>query len=51
MNDTLGKRIERIRLELGLNKTEFGRLFNTTGSLVKKWENDQVIPNESRLLE
>ncbi|MBR2130362.1 helix-turn-helix domain-containing protein [Aerococcus sp.] len=50
MNDTLGKRIERIRLELGLNKTEFGRLFNTTGSLVKKWENDQVIPNESRLL-
>ncbi|OFU49891.1 helix-turn-helix domain-containing protein [Aerococcus sp. HMSC10H05] len=50
MSETLGKRIESIRLELGLNKTEFGKLFNTTGSLVKKWENDQVVPNESRLL-
>ncbi|MFV8252834.1 helix-turn-helix domain-containing protein [Aerococcus viridans] len=49
MSNTLGKRIENIRLELGLNKTEFGKLFGTTGSLVKKWESDKVIPSESRL--
>lgn len=49
MSSTLGKRIENIRLELGLNKTEFGKLFGTTGSLVKKWESDKVVPNENRL--
>lgn len=49
MSNTLGKRIENIRLELGLNKTEFGKLFGTTGSLVKKWESDKVIPSENRL--
>ena len=34
----LGRKIRLIRLERGENKTEFGKLFNATGSLVNKWE-------------
>lgn len=45
----LGLRIESIRRNLGLNKTEFGKLFKATGSLVNKWETGQVIPNEERI--
>lgn len=34
-----------------MNKTEFGKLFGATGSLVNKWENHNVIPSEERLKE
>ena len=47
--NSLGERIKVIRLEKGMSKTEFGKLFETTGSLVNKWETGQVIPSESRL--
>ena len=46
---SVGERIKRIRLEKGMSKTEFGKLFETTGSLVNKWETGQVTPSESRL--
>ena len=46
----LAKNIENIRLSRGLNKAEFGKLFNTTGSLVGRWERGIVVPNETRLL-
>lgn len=49
MSESLSKKIRTIRQNLGLNKTEFGKLFGTTGSLVNKWENGQVIPSEERL--
>jgi transcriptional regulator with XRE-family HTH domain len=38
-------------MNLGMNKTEFGKLFNTTGSLVNKWENKGIIPSEKRVKE
>ena len=47
--ETLGDRIKSIRLRRGLNKTEFGKLFTTTGSLVNKWESNDVTPSEARL--
>ena len=46
---TTGERIKDIRLENGMSKTEFGKLFETTGSLVNKWETNQVTPTEKRL--
>lgn len=49
MSESLSKKIRIIRQDLGLNKTEFGKLFGTTGSLVNKWETGQVIPSEERL--
>ena len=48
---TTGERIRDIRLEKGMSKTEFGKLFETTGSLVNKWETNQVTPTEKRLKE
>lgn len=45
----LGKRIEAIRLNLGLNKKEFGALFDASGSLVSKWEKGAVTPAPERL--
>lgn len=48
---TTGERIKDIRLEKGMSKTEFGQLFETTGSLVNKWETNQVTPTEKRLKE
>lgn len=46
---TLGDRIQNIRLNKGMNKTEFGKLFDATGSLVNKWENHGVNPSEDRV--
>ena len=48
---TTGERIKDIRLEKGMGKTEFGKLFEATGSLVNKWETNQVTPTEKRLKE
>lgn len=45
----LGGKIETIRLELGESKTDFGKRFKATGSLVNKWENNSVTPNNERL--
>lgn len=47
--ERLGKRIENIRLTRGLNKTEFGRLFDASGSLVNKWENYNIKPSQERM--
>lgn len=49
MQNELGKRIEIIRLNLGMNKTEFGEIFSTNGSLVNKWENHNIKPSTDRL--
>lgn len=49
--NSIGERIKDIRLENGMSKTEFGKLFETTGSLVNKWETNQVVPTEKRLKE
>lgn len=46
---TLGNRIFNIRMNKGLNKTQFGKLFGATGSLVNKWENHDIVPSENRL--
>lgn len=46
---TLGDRIRLLRLSKGMNKTEFGKLFDATGSLVNKWENHGISPSEERL--
>lgn len=48
---SIGKRIERIRLSMGMNKKEFGKLFNATSSLVGKWEYGEVLPLPERLSE
>ena len=48
---TTGERIKDIRLENGMSKTEFGKLFEATGSLVNKWETNQVTPTKKRLKE
>lgn len=45
----LGQRIKEIRLNLGESKTDFGRRFKATGSLVNKWENNSVTPSNERL--
>ena len=48
-NSNLGDKIKRIRLNLGETKTDFGRRFKATGSLVNKWENNTVTPSNERL--
>ncbi len=50
----LKNNIEKIRLgdnihSKSYNKKEFGELFDSTGSLVSKWEKGTVIPNPERL--
>lgn len=45
----LGERIRSIRRNKGMNKTEFGKLFGASGSLVNKWETNKVVPSEERL--
>ena len=46
---TTGERIKDIRLENGMSKTEFGKLFEATGSLVNKWETNQVTPTKKKI--
>ena len=45
----LRNRIKSIRLSLGYNKSEFGSLFDTNGSLVSKWESGKITPSPARL--
>lgn len=47
----ISSNIKMLQVKSGLNKTEFGKLFGATGSLVNKWENTGVIPSEKRLLQ
>ncbi|MDY4127962.1 helix-turn-helix transcriptional regulator [Peptostreptococcus porci] len=45
----VGNRIKNIRLEKGMNKTEFGQLLSTSGSIVARWEKGTQLPNPERL--
>ena len=47
----LARNIKNIRLELGMNQEEFGKLFtpNADKSIVSRWERGKSIPNASRL--
>ena len=50
MSPTLGSKIKNIRLNLGLNREEFGKLINGANvSLVSKWENNKSVPGIERL--
>lgn len=50
MGQTLGKKIKEIRMNLGINMEEFGKLVNEANkSLVSKWESDKSIPGIERL--
>lgn len=48
-NENLAKNIEKIRLFLGDNKTEFGERLKASGSLVTRWEKGTITPNPKRL--
>lgn len=45
----IGKRIRRIRQNLGMTLEEFGKLFGTSKSIVYRWENGTSLPNPERL--
>ncbi|WP_368790787.1 helix-turn-helix domain-containing protein [Companilactobacillus farciminis] len=47
----LARNIKNIRLELGLNQEQFGKLFtpNADKSIVSRWELGKSVPNASRL--
>lgn len=50
MGKTLGQKIKAIRLNLGKNMEEFGRMVdNANKGLVSRWENDKSIPGIERL--
>lgn len=50
MNNDLGKKIKKIRLEHGLNLREFGeKINNSSDSLVSRWEKGHSIPRQDRL--
>jgi len=47
----LAKNIKNIRLELGLNQEQFGKIFapNADKSIVSRWERGKSVPNADRL--
>lgn len=47
---TIGEKIRTIRFESGMTLKDFGRLFDTSGSIVWRWENGTNLPNPKRLL-
>lgn len=46
---SVGRRIKQVRLSLGMNRVEFGALFDASGSLVSKWEKGVNLPKSNRL--
>ena len=46
----VGAKIRTLRLESGMTLKDFGRLFDTSGSIVWRWENGTSLPNPKRLL-
>lgn len=45
----VGQRIKYIRLNKGMTLEEFGKLFDTSKSIVQRWENGVSLPNKERL--
>jgi len=44
--DTLGKRIKKVRLYSGLTKREFATHFGLSDRMIQGWEKDEYLPNE-----
>ena len=46
----IGRKIQSIRLNLGMNTREFGEeIFNSSDSLVSRWEKGKSVPRQDRL--
>lgn len=45
----VGAKIRTLRFENGMTLKDFGRLFDTSGSIVWRWENGVSLPNPKRL--
>lgn len=45
----VGQRIKYIRLNKGMTLEEFGKLFDTSKSIVQRWENGVSLPNKERI--
>ncbi len=46
----IGRKIQSIRLNLGMNTREFGeKIFNSSDSLVSRWEKGKSVPRQDRL--
>lgn len=45
----IGERIRLIRLSKGMTLEEFGKLFNTSKSVVSRWENGKGLLRPERL--
>ncbi len=41
----LGCRIKELRIALGLNQVEFGKMLNVTKQSVSNWENENIQPS------
>ena len=50
MAQGIGTQIEGLRYKLGLNQTDFGKLFSTTPMSVSRWERDVNQPEARDLL-
>lgn len=48
-NIEIGKRINNIRLDLGMTMEEFGKIFNTSKGTVNNWEKGRNAPNKKNL--
>jgi transcriptional regulator with XRE-family HTH domain len=46
----VGQQIEALRNKLGLNQTEFGKLFTKTAMSVSRWERDENLPSSRELI-
>ncbi len=47
---TIGAAITELRKKMGLNQTQFGKLFRTTAMSVSRWERDENAPKARDLL-
>lgn len=50
MEETLGQRIKRLRLSLGLNQTQLAGWCGCGAGSISKWERDQQLPGNRSLL-
>lgn len=48
-NIEIGKRINNIRLDLGMTMEDFGKIFNTSKGTVNNWEKGRNLPNKANL--
>ncbi len=49
--NAIGKRVKEIRLENGLNQSEFGKRLSVSQDTISLWEKGKTLPNTEFIIE